>query len=159
VADRRRSDRDLGAAPRGRPGAAGDPGTGPEQLPVRAGESPWTAEEMDAVRSELAGQLRRIAREAEVLQTSIEEMMRDSGDGAGDDSADTGAKAFEREQGITLLTNTRQTLFQARHALARIGSGTYGACESCGEPIGKARLQAFPRAALCVRCKQRQERR
>ena len=23
-------------------------------------------------------------------------------------------------------------------------------CESCGEPIGKARLQAFPRAVLCV---------
>ena len=32
-------------------------------------------------------------------------------------------------------------------------------CESCGEPIGKARLQAFPRAVLCVTCKQREERR
>ena len=26
-------------------------------------------------------------------------------------------------------------------------------------PIGKARLQAFPRASLCVECKQREERR
>jgi hypothetical protein len=32
-------------------------------------------------------------------------------------------------------------------------------CESCGQPIGKARLLAFPRATLCVACKQRQERR
>jgi DnaK suppressor protein len=32
-------------------------------------------------------------------------------------------------------------------------------CESCGKPIGKARLLAFPRATLCVECKQRQERR
>ncbi len=29
----------------------------------------------------------------------------------------------------------------------------------CGQPIGKARLQAFPRATLCVDCKQREERR
>ena len=32
-------------------------------------------------------------------------------------------------------------------------------CENCGKPIGKARLEAFPRATMCVSCKQRQERR
>jgi hypothetical protein len=37
--------------------------------------------------------------------------------------------------------------------------GTYGICESCGEPIGKMRLMAFPRATLCMTCKQREERR
>ena len=50
-------------------------------------------------------------------------------------------------------------LAQNERALARIEAGTYGVCESCGEPIGKARLQAFPRATLCVACKQREERR
>jgi DnaK suppressor protein len=50
-------------------------------------------------------------------------------------------------------------LLQAERALARIEDGTYGICESCGNPIGKARLQAFPRATLCVTCKQREERR
>jgi RNA polymerase-binding transcription factor DksA len=44
-------------------------------------------------------------------------------------------------------------------ALDRIDAGIYGVCESCGQPIGKARLLAFPRATLCVACKQRQERR
>ena len=34
-----------------------------------------------------------------------------------------------------------------------------GYCENCGKPIGKARLEAFPRATMCVSCKQRQERR
>ncbi|MDX6368365.1 MAG: hypothetical protein QOK30_3441, partial [Nocardioidaceae bacterium] len=34
-----------------------------------------------------------------------------------------------------------------------------GVCESCGNPVGKMRLQAFPRATLCMECKQRQERR
>ena len=48
---------------------------------------------------------------------------------------------------------------QAERALQRIDNGTYGVCESCGQPIGKARLQAFPRATLCVSCKQKEERR
>ena len=47
----------------------------------------------------------------------------------------------------------------ATNALERLETGTYGNCESCGQPIGKARLQAFPRATLCVSCKQREERR
>lgn len=85
--------------------------------------------------------------------------MRDSGDGAGDDEADAGAKTYEREQEISLANNARDMLDQTVHALERIDQGTYGACESCGQPIGKARLQAFPRATLCLNCKQRQERR
>ncbi|MGL5828886.1 MAG: TraR/DksA C4-type zinc finger protein, partial [Angustibacter sp.] len=32
-------------------------------------------------------------------------------------------------------------------------------CESCGEIIDQLRLEAFPRATLCMLCKQRQERR
>jgi len=151
----------------GDPGPEG-PGTGGEApgLPsdltsvvVRAGESPWTAEELATVRAELESELARIRRDLENLQSSIAEVLRDGGDGAGDDTADTGSKAYEREQEMTLLGNTRESLFQTEHALARIADGTYGGCESCGEGIGKLRLQAFPRATLCVSCKQRQERR
>ena len=69
------------------------------------------------------------------------------------------SKLFEREHELALTNNTRELLEQTEHALARIEAGTYGVCESCGKPIGKARLQAFPRATLCVACKQRQERR
>ncbi|TAL16310.1 MAG: DNA-binding protein, partial [Frankiales bacterium] len=50
-------------------------------------------------------------------------------------------------------------LLQVERALARLDEGTYGRCENCGNPIPKARLQAFPRATLCVACKQREERR
>ncbi len=93
------------------------------------------------------------------LQSSIADVLRDSGDGAGDDQADTGSKAFEREQEMTLLANARESVFQTQRALQAIDDGTYGRCESCGNAIGKARLQAFPRATLCVSCKQKQERR
>ena len=70
--------------------------------------------------------------------------MRDSGDGAGDDQADAGAKTYEREQEISLANNAREMLEQIEHALERIDDGTYGICESCGNPIGKLRLQAVP---------------
>lgn len=128
-------------------------------LAVRPDESPWAAEELGTVRGELLTELERIERQVTTLESSIAEVLRDSGDGAGDDTADTGAKAFEREQEMTLLANTRESLFQTEHALRRIAAGTYGSCESCSQPIGKQRLQAFPRATLCVRCKQKQERR
>lgn len=40
-----------------------------------------------------------------------------------------------------------------------MAAGTNGYRENCGKLIGKARLEAFPRATMCVACKQRQERR
>jgi len=43
-------------------------------------------------------------------------------------------------------------------ALGRIDDGTYGLCESCGNPIPEARLEAVPYAALCMSCQASQER-
>jgi len=126
---------------------------------VREGEDPWSRAELDAVRDDLTAEAARMATEVSTLETAIADVLRDGGDGAGDDQADTGSKAFEREQEMILLANSRETMFQTRHALARIEDGSYGTCESCDEAIGKLRLQAFPRATLCVSCKQRQERR
>ena len=60
---------------------------------------------------------------------------------------------------LALTQNAQDLLEQGERAQDRIDAGTYGVCESCGQPIGKARLLAFPRATLCVACKQRQERR
>ncbi len=58
-----------------------------------------------------------------------------------------------------MAKNARDNLVLVEEAITRIDDGTYGVCESCGNPIGKMRLQAFPRATLCMECKQRQERR
>lgn len=38
-------------------------------------------------------------------------------------------------------------------ALQRISDGVYGVCINCGEDIGLARLQAYPKAKRCIRCK------
>lgn len=101
----------------------------------------------------------RLRAELDASEQAISGLMRDSGDGAGDDQADTGAKNITREHELSLASNAREMLEQSERALERLAAGTYGVCESCGKPIGKARMQAFPRATLCVECKQQQERR
>ena len=133
--------------------------SGAAALPVRPGEEPWTETELDEVRKELEDEIAELRGEIFKAETRIAERMGDAVADAGDDQADAGAKTFEREHELALTHNARDLLAQNERALARIAAGTYGVCESCGEPIGKARLQAFPRATLCVACKQREERR
>jgi RNA polymerase-binding protein DksA len=128
-------------------------------LPVRDDETPWTEAELRAVREEIERDIAQLRDELEHAQSDLVDLMRDSGDGAGDDQADAGAKTYEREQEISLANNAREMLEQNEHALERLDNGTYGVCESCGNPIGKLRLQAAPRATLCLPCKTKQERR
>jgi len=133
--------------------------SGAADLPVRPGEEFWTEAELDEVRTELEDEITGLRAEITKAETQIAERMGDAVADAGDDPADVGAKTFEREHEIALTHNAKELLAQNERALARIAAGTYGVCESCEEPIGKARLQAFPRATLCVACKQREERR
>jgi DnaK suppressor protein len=133
--------------------------SGAAALPVRPGEEPWTETELDEVRKELEDETAGLRGDIAKAETRIAERIGDAVADAGDDSADAGAKTFEREHELALTHHARELLAQNERALARIAAGTYGVCESCGESIGKARLQAFPRATLCVACKQREERR
>jgi DnaK suppressor protein len=129
------------------------------ELPVRPGEEPWTDGELKEVRAELESEAAVLRADLAKTASDIAERLTDQVHDAGDDSADAGTKAFEREHTLALTQNARDLLDQGERALARIDAGTYGVCESCGQPIGKARLLAFPRATLCVPCKQREERR
>jgi DnaK suppressor protein len=128
-------------------------------LPVRPGEDPWSEGELTELRIELDKEAAALRAEIGATEAHMADRLGDAAAEAGDDEADTSSKLFEREHELALSNNTRELLEQTEHALARIEAGTYGVCESCGKPIGKARLQAFPRATLCVACKQRQERR
>ena len=133
--------------------------TRPGKLAVKADEKPWTAKELAQVRTELHTDRDRLRSELNLAEEELAGLMRDAGDGAGHDQADMGATSFERDQELTVVNNEREKLAQIDRALARIADGTYGICESCGNPIGKGRAMAFPRATLCLTCKQREERR
>ena len=134
-----------------RSGAAG--------LAVRPGEEPWTEQELAEVRQELEAEAAGLRVDISTAESEIAERLGDAVGDAGDDSADAGAKTFQREHELALTQQARELLSQTERALSRISDGSYGVCESCGQAIGKARLQAFPRATLCVACKQREERR
>jgi len=150
--------------PRGSLRAPAVPDTGAlvaavDALPVRDGEDPWTFEEIEALATELTSDAERLRAELLAADAELSSLLRDSGEGAGDDQADSGSSALEREHELTLVRNTRDLLDQTLHALERLTAAGFGTCESCNGPIGKARLQAFPRATLCVTCKAQQERR
>ena len=129
------------------------------ELQVRPGEDPWTDAELAEIRQTLEAEASGLRADIAKAESAVAERLDNGLRDAGDDEADAGAKTYERENEFVMTSNSRQLLEQTEKALARIDAGSYGVCESCGEPIGKARLMAFPRAVLCVTCKQREERR
>jgi len=131
----------------------------PTPVTASAGETPWSAAELKAIRIELSKELLRLKHELELIENEMEALIADSGEGAGDDQADSGTKTFEREHEMSLVINARDMVLQTERALERIDNKSYGNCEDCANPIGKARLQVFPRATLCMICKQKEERR
>ena len=66
------------------------------------------------------------------------------------------AEVIEVERGLILEKRIRDQLEEVEHALRRFEEGTYGLCDSCGQPIEPARLEALPQANLCLSCKARQ---
>ena len=122
-------------------------------------EEPWTQEELAEVRRTLLADAERLRAELVAAARELHGIMRDPGEGAGNDQADVGSATFERDHELTLVNNARHLLLQTERALGRVADGSYGTCESCAQPVGKNRLAAFPRATLCLSCKQREERR
>ena len=131
----------------------------PAPLVVQSEEIAWSATELKTIRADLSKDLIRLQKELEQAEAEMEDLVEAAGVGAGDNQADAGAKTFEREHEMSLVYNARDMVEQTERALERINNKTYGKCEECGNFIGKARLQVFPRATLCMVCKQKEERR
>ena len=134
-------------------------GRGSRGLVVLPEEKSWTAAEIAEVRGQLEADRDRFRAEVSSVEQGIQDLLRAGGDGAGNDQADVGSTSLERDSEMSLANNTRDMLIQTERALERLEDRTYGVCESCGNPIGKRRLMVFPRATLCMTCKQREERR
>jgi DnaK suppressor protein len=106
-------------------------------------------------REELQNQLAAIEESATGLSQS--EM---SGEVSYDeDFADAGSFTFEREKEFSIANNVTDLRTKTDRALHRIEEGSYGICESCGQPIEAARLKALPHVTLCLKCKKAEERR
>jgi DnaK suppressor protein len=71
--------------------------------------------------------------------------------------ADIGSDNFEQEFTLSLMENDGATLALIESALERIEDDSFGECEECGAKIPKARLNAIPYVALCIKCAANQE--
>jgi RNA polymerase-binding transcription factor DksA len=95
----------------------------------------------------------QLEQERDRLRAQIHELAH--GDDALDfdeNFADSGQVTAERGEADALHGQLLDTLADIDEALAKLDNGTYGACESCHEQIGEARLEAMPAARLCISC-------
>jgi RNA polymerase-binding protein DksA len=70
------------------------------------------------------------------------------------------AQAEELEEVLEQLDEqSRREVEDIQAALARIEAGTYGRCETCGQAINAARLNALPMVRRCLSCQEHQEHR
>jgi RNA polymerase-binding protein DksA len=71
---------------------------------------------------------------------------------------DTATATLDREIDYSLEENSEQVLRAIDRALQRIEEGTFGICETCGQPISEERLEAIPYATQCIDCRRKGER-
>ncbi len=74
------------------------------------------------------------------------------------DEEDQATVSLMAETNLTLLGPKRQELEAIEEALNRLELGTYGLCESCGQPIEPRRLEIMPEASLCRDCASQREK-
>jgi DnaK suppressor protein len=76
---------------------------------------------------------------------------------SGGDVVDAALDAAQDEISSQLAEVESRELANMDRALDRIKSGTYGECESCGNKIPLARLNALPYATSCIECQRAAE--
>ena len=72
--------------------------------------------------------------------------------GFGKRVGDGTTEAVERLATTATARSIAASIKDIDRALVKIDDGTYGVCDSCGDPIGEARLEALPAASSCVTC-------
>ena len=112
---------------------------------------------LDDARGRLSAERVAAAARIAALERDIAIIVESAKGGATDDEHDAeGATiAFERAQAMALLEETRTQVEALDTALARVDTGSYGVCESCGQDIAPERLAARPSATLCITCASR----
>ena len=90
----------------------------------------------------------------EIIKSERSSPERDVGDFYDDADIEKG-----RQMTHLLGERERAKLSAIDNALDKIGEGTYGLCEECGEDINKKRLKIIPFTKYCIECQSELERR
>ena len=75
----------------------------------------------------------------------------------GSKDEENAAELQEYEIHFALDKNLEKLLTQVVKALAKIETGDYGKCESCGADIGQERLEVSPSSTFCIACQSRND--
>ncbi len=105
------------------------------------------------LRARLEAERKRLTEELEQLQASAsssDERREGSPFGKREEEA---TEALELEKRVVLERRIKEQIVGVEHALHKFEEGTYGLCDSCGQPIDPERLEAIPEASLCIKCK------
>jgi RNA polymerase-binding transcription factor DksA len=115
-----------------------------------------TGTELKKFRRQLEAMASRVRSDASGM---VEQVLSSSGGNGGSELSnapfhlgDMGTEEYLYDLNTTLLANEQYIMTEARAALARMSNGGYGICESCGQSIAKARLEAIPFTRYCVKC-------
>ncbi len=100
--------------------------------------------DFDILRSRLEDERKRLVEELEQLKAS--------------NRPEEAAEALELEKRIALEKHIKDQMAEIDHALYKFEEKTYGLCDSCGQTIDPARLEALPQADLCLSCKAKNEK-
>jgi len=130
--------------------------------PPTEGVQRVTEKDLKEFEDRLLNERRKILKEMGHLESTV--LKVNQRDSSGDLSgysfhmADAGTDAMEREKAFQFASAEGRMLMEIDAALRRLYSGEYGVCDTCGNPIARARLEVMPHARLCVSCKEKEER-
>jgi DnaK suppressor protein len=105
--------------------------------------------DLDVIRSELE---ERRGRTQERLAELAKRPERGTAQGFGKRIGDGTTEAVSRLTDIGVGDSLERMLARTERALAKLNDGSYGVCDSCGDPIGPGRMRALPDGVLCLAC-------
>ena len=114
--------------------------------------------DFNILRSRLEGEQKHLVEELQQLKANTrpaDERREGSPFGKREEEA---AEALELEKRIAIEKRIKDQMVEIDHALHKFEEETYGLCDSCGQTIDPARLEALPQANLCLSCKAKNEK-
>ena len=115
--------------------------------------------DLDSARQSLVAHLSRVEHELSELEKTRESARegKDETSGYGNAVGEAATETSAKERDMALIGNLQHVRQQVESALRRIEDGSYGTCETCGQPIPRERLEALPFAGQCVACKSKEQ--
>jgi len=109
--------------------------------------------ELNLVRLKLEQMQQQLNKELELILADDRSSKVQKGANSYHDRVETAMATSDLERRIALKNQKMNNLAEIEHALYKLEEGSYGVCDSCGQPIEKGRMEVLPYASQCMGCK------